>query len=100
MAYKLFGSYEAVHFGVRRRTGAMCVSYRRVVLPWLSIGLTAGFENETRDLTYGYGAIGKYSRSCFSLSPECQLIYKHRGIITYYGFLGIGNAFITGKYTS
>ena len=75
-------------------------TYRRMVLPWLTIGITAGYEQEITDLVSGYATIGHYKRSAFALAPECQVIYKQKGIITYYGFIGVGNAFIKGKYTS
>lgn len=110
ITYKLFGNYDHVRFGKTTRSGAMMINYRHNFLPWLSGGVTAGYENESVELYIenkdangkysGTSAIGKYSRSSFTLAGELQFIYKQLGLKTYYGIFGLGNAFITGKYTS
>jgi len=100
IAYKLFGNYNNVSFGAPKRTGALMLTYRRSVLPWLTIGITVGYEHEKKELMSGGAAIGMYKRTSVTLAPECQLIYTRKGLVTYYGFLGVGSAFITGKYTS
>jgi hypothetical protein len=99
-AYKLFGTDKSVGYGTLKSSGAFFGSYRHTVLPWLSVGLTAGFEKETKDLQIGGNAVGLYTRYVITIAPELQARYYHKGLTTMYGALGIGNTFVNEQYTS
>ncbi len=99
-AYKLFGTEKSVGYGSFRSSGALFGSYRRNLFQWLSVGLTAGFEKESKDLVIEGMNVGLYTRYVFTIAPELQARYYHRGATTMYGALGIGNSFVSEQYTS
>lgn len=99
-AYKLFGTDKSVGYGSFRSSGALFGSYRRNLLQWLSVGLTAGVEKETKDLLIDGAKAGLYTRCVVTIAPELQARYYHKGLTTMYGAFGLGNSFVSEQYTS
>jgi hypothetical protein len=98
---QVFGESEKVPTLVNKKSsGAVFFTYRYQLFKRISIGLTAGYENEQRDVMRdGLQPIGAYSRGVYTIAGECELIYREFNHVKFFGNVGLGNTFVKEKLT-
>ena len=89
-------------------TGAAFITYRRSITHKLSLGFTAGLDNESGDLSYGNpeqnatgleGTTGHYIVRSYTLATEALFAYIKKGRFMFYGYGGAGATIFKDNYT-
>lgn len=90
-----------------KRTGAMVLSYRYGLLKWLSVGIAAGYEQETKTVNFIDRSnknrrtdVGDFKRNVYTIAAELQPVYKRFPMATLYGIFGVGNGHIIERVTN
>ena len=89
-------------------TGALFLTYRHAFTRRFEVGVTAGYENLSGDLSYGNpeenqsgldGVSGHYSVHAYTVAVEPLLAYFKRRSVMLYGYAGLGCTYFDNKFT-
>jgi hypothetical protein len=99
-----FSNTETVYVNSVTRRGSLFVDYMFFppVNKIMAIGVTAGYERESADLTIPTSPtnnlrmkIGAYRRTVLTVAPELWGFYTDNGWVNLYGLAGFGKSFVT-----
>lgn len=88
-------------------TGALHLNYRRFITHKFAIGITAGIDNESGDLSYGNpehsqfgydGVSGHYNVRTYTIAIEPLLAYIRKSKFMFYGYVGMGMTSFENKF--
>lgn len=95
IADKVFGIGSRATLNDPKYSGAVFFTYRYRILPRLSVGIAAGYERETREVTRGgLQTIGSFKEEAYTLAAEAQFLYKQVSMVQFFCNAGFGNTYV------